>query len=211
MQIVGRTILVTGGASGLGGATSDMIVAEGGHVVILDINEETGKAAAARLGAAARFVRADVSSEGDVQRAVETAVAVFGAVHGAVNAAGIALAERVLGKEGVHPLDRFARVIHTNLIGTFNVIRLAAAAMANNVPTEAGERGVCQQRRVHVQGLELGFTEESDPIQVGTGSAHVVEKRADQAGLADLKVEAERRHLKFRRVVQAVAVPVCGE
>jgi NAD(P)-dependent dehydrogenase (short-subunit alcohol dehydrogenase family) len=119
-----------------------MIVAAGGHVVIVDINESAGASAAARLGASARFVKADVVSEHDVQAAVDAAVRTFGALHGVVNAAGIALAERVLPKEGVHRLESFTKVIQTNLIGTFNVTRLAAAVMASNEPNEAGERGV---------------------------------------------------------------------
>ena len=142
MQIDGRTIIVTGGASGLGGATADMIVAAGGSVVIADINEQTGSAAADRLGRRARFVRTDVTSDTDMQRAVEVAVQECGAVHGLVCAAGIAVAERVLPRDGVQPLAHFARTIGINLIGTFNAIRLAAAAMANNEPTAGGERGV---------------------------------------------------------------------
>jgi NAD(P)-dependent dehydrogenase (short-subunit alcohol dehydrogenase family) len=142
MRLDGRTVLVTGGASGLGGATVDMVVAAGGRAVIVDVKEQAAAERAARHGNQARFVRADVTSEADVQRAVETAVAELGGLHGVVNAAGIAVAERVLPKEGVQPLASFARVIQVNLIGTFNVIRLAAAAMAANTPTDAGERGV---------------------------------------------------------------------
>ena len=135
-------MLVTGGASGLGGATVEMVVQAGGNAVILDVNEATGNALASRLGGRVRFVKTDVTSEADVQRAVDTAVQSFGGVHGAVNAAGIGVAERVLGKEGPQPLANFTRVIHINLIGTFNVIRLAAASMSKNEPNEAGERGV---------------------------------------------------------------------
>ena len=142
MQITDRAIIVSGGASGLGGATVDMIVAAGGYAVIADINEQTGSAAAARLGDRVRFVKTDVTSDADMQRAVETAVQAFGAVHGLVCAAGIAVAERVLPRDGVQPLAHFARTIGINLIGTFNAVRLAAAAMASNQPTAAGERGV---------------------------------------------------------------------
>jgi len=142
MRLEGRTILVTGGASGLGGATVDAIVAAGGRAVIADVNEEAGSAKAARLGDRTRFVRADVTSEADVQRAVDTAVSDLGGLHGVVNAAGIGMAERVLPKDGIQPLANFTRVIQINLIGTFNVIRLAAAAMARNEPTSGGERGV---------------------------------------------------------------------
>jgi NAD(P)-dependent dehydrogenase (short-subunit alcohol dehydrogenase family) len=142
MRLDGRTILVTGGASGLGGASVDAIVAAGGCAVIVDVNEQTGAAKAAQLGERVRFVRADVTSEPDVQRAVDAARRELGGLHGVVNAAGIGVAERVLPKEGVQPLAHFRRVIEINLIGTFNVIRLASAVMAANEPNGAGERGV---------------------------------------------------------------------
>jgi NAD(P)-dependent dehydrogenase (short-subunit alcohol dehydrogenase family) len=142
MRLEGRTILVTGGASGLGGATVDAIVGAGGRAVIVDINEQAGAAKAAQHGDSVRFAKADVTSEADVQRAVDTARQELGGLHGAVNAAGIGVAERVLPKDGVQPLANFTRVIQINLIGTFNVIRLAAAAMAGNTPTAGGERGV---------------------------------------------------------------------
>lgn len=142
MRLKGCTVIVTGGASGLGGATVEMIVREGGRAVIIDVNEQTGQAAAARLGDKVRFVKADVTSDTDVQRAVDTAVQQLGGVHGLVCAAGIGVAERVLPKEGAQPLAHFTRTININLVGTFNAIRLAAAAMATNTPNDAGERGV---------------------------------------------------------------------
>ena len=142
MQLNGRTILVTGGASGLGGATVDMIVAQGGRAVVIDLKDEAGRMKEASQRAVVRFVKGDVTAEADVQRAIDVAVADLGGVHGLVNAAGIPAAERVLPKEGVQPLAHFERVIRVNLIGTFNVIRLAAAAMASNAPAATGERGV---------------------------------------------------------------------
>ena len=142
MQLNGRTVLVTGGASGLGGATVDMIVAAGGRVVIIDLNGETGKKREAAHGRAVRFVKGDVTAETDVQRAIEVAVSELDGLHGVVNAAGVPAAERVLPREGVQPLSHFERVIQINLIGTFNVIRLAAAVMAANQPASSGERGV---------------------------------------------------------------------
>ena len=142
MLLNGRTVLVTGGASGLGGATVDMIVAAGGRAVIIDLKDEAGRAKAAQHGTSARFVNADVTREDHVQAAIELATKEFGRIDGLVNAAGIPAAERVLPREGVHSLDRFSRVIQVNLVGTFNVIRLAAAAMAANTPSENGERGV---------------------------------------------------------------------
>ena len=142
MQLNSRTVVVTGGASGLGGATVEMVVAAGGCAVIVDVNEQAGKAAVARLGDKVRFVKADVTSDADMQRAIDVARKDFGAVHGLVCAAGIGVAERVLPKDGVLPLEKFTRVISVNLVGTFNAVRLAAAAMANNEPTTGGERGV---------------------------------------------------------------------
>ena len=142
MRLEGRTVIVTGGASGLGGATVDMIVAAGGRAVIVDINEQAGAAKAAQHGRCAHFVKADVTSDTEMQRAVDAGVKAFAAIHGLVCAAGIAVAERVLPKEGVQPLAHFTRTITINLIGTFNAIRLAAAAMAGNEPNAAGERGV---------------------------------------------------------------------
>ena len=119
-----------------------MIVAAGGRVIIADVNDAAGRAAAARLGASGRFVKTDVTSDEDVQNAIATGVKEFGGLNGVVNAAGIGPAARVVGRDGPMPLDQFARVIHVNLIGTFNVIRLAVASMQNNQPGAGDERGV---------------------------------------------------------------------
>src|SRR6187431_1893219 len=142
MQITGKTFVITGGASGLGRATAETILAAGGNVVLLDVNAETGQAAEQALGSKAKFALADVSSEEQVKAAVDLAVATFGGLHGAVNAAGIGPAAKVLGRNGPHPLDLFEKTIKVNLVGTFNVIRLAAAVIAQNQPQDSGERGV---------------------------------------------------------------------
>jgi len=142
MRIEGKTFITTGGASGLGRAAAEAILGAGGQVVLLDVNAEVGAATAAALGDRARFVQADVTSDGDVQAAVQTAVSVFGGLHGVVNAAGICPAAKVLGKNGPHALDVFEKTIRVNIGGTFNVIRLAAAVMAANTPEASGERGV---------------------------------------------------------------------
>ena len=142
MDVTKSTVLVTGGASGLGGATVDMVVNAGGRAVILDLNETVGRQKAAQHGERVRFVKADVTSEADVQRAIDVAVRDLGGLHAVVNAAGIAVAERVLPKGGVQPLDHFTRVIQINLVGTFNVTRLAAVVMSANNPNPGGERGV---------------------------------------------------------------------
>ena len=142
MQIDGKTFIVTGGASGLGRAAAEALLAAGGRVVLLDVNEETGHAAEQALGSQARFARADVTSEEQVNAAVDRAAGTFGGLHGVVNAAGIGPAAKVLGRNGPHPLDLFEKTIRVNLVGTFNVIRLAAAAIARNTPEPSGERGV---------------------------------------------------------------------
>lgn len=142
MQISQKTFIVTGGASGLGRAAADAILDAGGRVVLLDINAEAGQSAEKALGANARFAHADVASEEHVNAAVGLAVSTFGALHGVVNAAGIGPAAKVLGRNGPHPLELFERTLRVNLIGTFNVIRLAAAVLAQNTPEASGERGV---------------------------------------------------------------------
>lgn len=142
MQIAGKTFLVTGGGSGLGAATAQLLVDRGGQVLLVDLNTSAGEQRVAELGDRARFVRADVTDEGEVSAAIALALDVFGGLHGAVNCAGIAIAEKILGKRGVHDLGSFTRVIQINLIGTFNVIRLCAEAIAQNEAGESGERGV---------------------------------------------------------------------
>ena len=142
MQIESSTFLVTGGASGLGGASVRQLHAHGGRVVIADLNETAGQALAAELGERVRFVKCDVSSEADGQAAVAAAVQAFGGLQGLVNCAGVATGEKVSGKEGPHRLERFARTVTINLVGSFNMIRLAAAQMAMQAPNAGGERGV---------------------------------------------------------------------
>lgn len=142
MQLEGSTFIITGGASGLGGETARMIVEAGGNVLIADLKEAEGQAHAKDLGARAKFVRTDVTDEESAKAAVAAAIAAFGALHGLVSCAGIVYGEKVVGKEGPHSLAGFARTININLIGTFNVARLAADAMAKNTPNAEGERGV---------------------------------------------------------------------
>ncbi len=140
MQIRNSIFLVTGGASGLGAATARMAAEGGAKVVIADMQQELGEKLAKELGG--RFVRTDVTSEGDGKAAVAAAVKEFGGLQVLVNCAGIAIAERTIGKDAPHDLARFARVVNVNLIGTFNMIRLAADAMAKAGPNASGERGV---------------------------------------------------------------------
>ncbi|MCY1266804.1 putative oxidoreductase [compost metagenome] len=134
--------LITGGASGLGAATATRLVEQGARVVIADMNEELGSRLAESFNGQGAFLRTNVTDEAQVQAAIDLALERFGALHGAVNCAGVAGGERILNKNGVHALSTFNHIISVNLIGTFNVIRLAAAAMNENQPNAAGERGV---------------------------------------------------------------------
>jgi NAD(P)-dependent dehydrogenase (short-subunit alcohol dehydrogenase family) len=142
MNIAGKTALVTGGASGLGYATAKALVTAGGRVVLVDLPDSDGEVVAKELGEQARFVAADVTNEGEVQAAIDDAQSNFDALHVAVNCAGIATPGRVLTRDGEPgDLARFQQVVAINLIGSFNVLRLAAASMARNDPEE-DERGV---------------------------------------------------------------------
>ncbi|WP_020594874.1 3-hydroxyacyl-CoA dehydrogenase [Spirosoma panaciterrae] len=146
MNLTNKTAIVSGGASGLGEATTRMLTANGANVVILDLNDSRGQALADELGAQVRFHRTNVTDEADVQEAINLAIETFGSLHININCAGVAEARKTVGKVdgvyGAHSLAAFQKVISINLIGTFNVIRLAALAMEANQPNEEGERGV---------------------------------------------------------------------
>lgn len=142
MQIKDRVFLITGASSGLGAAVAKMAIDAGGKVVLLDVNAEAGEAQARALGAAARFHRTDVTSDADGKTAIAAALEAFGHIDVLVNCAGVAPGEKVLGRDGAHKLESFARTISINLIGTFNMLRLAAEAMAKNEPGDGRERGV---------------------------------------------------------------------
>jgi len=142
MQIEGNTFFITGAASGLGAGVARVLVAAGGRVLLADVDAAGGETLAAELGPAAEFVRTDVTQEHDVQRAIDAARQSLGPLSGVVQCAGILGAARIVGKQGPHDLSFFRRVIEINLIGTFNVLRLAAAAMSVQQPNAEGERGV---------------------------------------------------------------------
>ena len=142
MQIENKVFIVTGGASGLGAATAEMLVKAGAKVMLVDMNAEAVAAQASKLGTQARSVVADISQSDAAQVAVAATVAEFGAVNGLINCAGIVRGEKILGKNGPHALDTFSQVINVNLIGSFNMLRLAAAAMAETQADAEGERGV---------------------------------------------------------------------
>jgi NAD(P)-dependent dehydrogenase (short-subunit alcohol dehydrogenase family) len=142
MQIQDRGFIITGAGSGLGAATARRLVAGGARVLLVDLNDEVGAALAAELGDNARFARADVSDAASGEAALAEFRNAFGPLHGLINCAGVAPAEKVLGREGPHKLESFARTVQINLIGTFNMLRLAAAAIAESAPGADGERGV---------------------------------------------------------------------
>jgi NAD(P)-dependent dehydrogenase (short-subunit alcohol dehydrogenase family) len=142
LKIENSAFFVTGGGSGLGAATARSFAENGAKVLLADVDEEAGEATVSELGDVAKFVRTDVTDEGSVQAALDTAVETFGSLNGVVNCAGIGPAAKVVGKKGVHDLGLFEKTVGINLIGTFNVIRLAAAKLSENDPNEEGERGV---------------------------------------------------------------------
>jgi NAD(P)-dependent dehydrogenase (short-subunit alcohol dehydrogenase family) len=142
MQIADHVFLITGAASGLGAATARLIAGQGGRVAIADLNREAGEALARGLAPAAAFAFTDVTSETDGYAAVELALSTWGHLHALVNCAGIAPAAKILGRDGPHPLEAFSRAISINLVGTFNMLRLTAEAIAKEQPGEDGERGV---------------------------------------------------------------------
>jgi NAD(P)-dependent dehydrogenase (short-subunit alcohol dehydrogenase family) len=142
LKIEGRTFFITGGGSGLGAATAKTLAEAGANVVLADVNEEAGNSTASEVGGRAKFVPTDVTDEASVGEALDAAVEAFGAPDGVVNCAGVGPAAKVVGKKGVHDLRLFTKTVGINLIGTFNVIRLAAVKMAENEPGEDGERGV---------------------------------------------------------------------
>ncbi|WP_349972025.1 3-hydroxyacyl-CoA dehydrogenase [Pseudomonas caspiana] len=142
MDIRDKVFLVSGGASGLGAATAQMLVNAGARVVLADLNAEALATQTDKMGAHVRAVVTDVSQEASAQAAVQACIEAFGALHGLVNCAGIVGAQKILGKEGPHDLSGFRRVIDVNLIGTFNLLRLASEAMSRDTADEGGERGV---------------------------------------------------------------------
>ena len=139
MEIANKVFIVTGGASGLGAGTARMLAQAGARVVLADVQDEAGQALAAELGQ--RYVHCDVTQEADAQAVVAAALE-LGTLFGLVNCAGVAPAAKTVGKNGAHALDLFQKVIGINLVGTFNMIRLAAEAMSKNTPDATGERGV---------------------------------------------------------------------
>jgi NAD(P)-dependent dehydrogenase (short-subunit alcohol dehydrogenase family) len=190
MQIKDNTFLVTGGASGLGEACARQLVAAGGRVVIADMNDNAGRALVSELGAAARFVHTDVTNPSDAQTAIDVAKREFGSLHGLVQCAGILGAARILGRESPHDLALFERVVRVNLIGTFNMLRLAAAAMSTNAPNGDGEQGVIIN---------------TSSVAAFEGQIGQAAYAASKGGVASLTLPAARELARFGIRVMAIA------
>jgi len=190
MDLRGNTFLITGGASGLGGACVRRFDEAGANVIVCDIDRDKSEHAAAALGDRARAVAADVTEPAEVQAAIDVAQRSFGALHGIVHCAGVLHAERVVSREGPHNLDAFRRTIEVNLIGTFNVLRLAAAAMAINHPNRDGERGV------------IVTTASVAAFEGQIGQAAYA---ASKAGVAGLTLPVARELAKFGIRVDSIA------
>lgn len=195
MQIADHAFLVTGGSSGLGRGCVLHLTSLGAKVVIADVNQAAGEALAAQLGGNARFALTDVTDTAQVQAAVDLAKREFGELRGLINCAGILHAARVVGREGPYDLAAFTRVININLIGTFNCIRLAAAAMTANTPNEEGERGVI----VNTASVA------ADDGQIGQAAYS-----ASKAGVAGMTLPIARELAKFGIRIVSIAPGVFG-
>ncbi len=190
MQIRGSTFIVTGGGSGLGAACVRRLVGAGGQVVIADLNVEAGEQLAAELSNSARFVHTDVTDSAQAQRAIDVSINEFGALHGLIQCAGILAAARIVGKQGPHDLAAFERVTRVNLIGTFNMLRLAAAAMSQNRPNDEGERGIVIN---------------TSSVAALDGQIGQAAYAASKGGVASLTLPAARELAKFGIRVMAIA------
>jgi NAD(P)-dependent dehydrogenase (short-subunit alcohol dehydrogenase family) len=190
MQIKDHTFLVTGGASGLGAACARCFALAGGRVIVADLNDNAGQAITAELGPTARFVHCDVTSESEALAALELAQQEFGTLHGLVQCAGILGAARIVGKQGAHDLAIFDRIIRVNLVGTFNMLRLAAAAMSTNAPNENGERGIIVN---------------TSSVAAFEGQIGQAAYAASKGGIASLTLPAARELARFGIRVMTIA------
>jgi len=196
MQIAQKTFLITGGASGLGEAAARYLVAKGAQVILADLNEEAGETLAAELGASAAFTRCDITSAEQVQAAVDLAKERFGGLSGAINCAGIVVVQKLLDRD-LNPadLDAFARGVNINLVGSFNVARLAAAAMASSDPMEDGERGVIIN---------------TASIAAFDGQVGQASYASSKAGVVGMALPLARELSRYGIRVMTIAPGVCG-
>lgn len=195
MDIDGRVFLVTGAGSGLGAATARMFVRNGGRVVLLDVNAEAGVEVVEELGEAALFQRADVTSDADGQAAVAAAFAAFGRLDGLVNCAGVAPGEKIVGRVGPHRLESFSRTIAINIVGTFNMLRLAADAIAGHDASDGEERGVIVN---------------TASIAAFDGQIGQAAYAASKGGVASLTLPAARELARFGIRVVTIAPGIFG-
>jgi NAD(P)-dependent dehydrogenase (short-subunit alcohol dehydrogenase family) len=195
MKIDKRTFVITGGGSGLGAACARRLADRGAKIVIADVQKEAGQGLAAEFGDHGWFVETDVTSRQSAERCVETAVREFGAIHGLINCAGIALAERVVGKTGPHRLESFSRVIGVNLIGTFNMISVAAAAMSQNAALPAGDS----------TSGERGVIVNTASVAAFDGQIGQAAYAASKAGVAGLTLPVARELARFGIRVMTIA------
>ncbi|HEY2760543.1 MAG TPA: SDR family NAD(P)-dependent oxidoreductase [Pirellulales bacterium] len=190
MHIKDNIFLITGGASGLGEACARRLAAVGGKIVIADLNEAAGQKLASELGAVSRFVCADVTNPSDGQAAIDFAKHEFGSLNGLMQCAGILGAARIVGKDGPHDLGAFERIVRVNLIGTFNMLRLAGAAMSTNTPGGDGDRGVIIN---------------TSSIAAFEGQIGQAAYAASKGGVASLTLPAARELARFGIRVMAIA------
>jgi NAD(P)-dependent dehydrogenase (short-subunit alcohol dehydrogenase family) len=190
MQLTDGSFLITGGASGLGAACARRFAVQGACVVVADLDIAAGEKLVAELGANVRFVRTDVMSADDAKAAIETATREFGAIHVLVQCAGILGASRIVGKNGPHDLALFERVVRINLVGTFNMLRLAAEAMSGNDPNAEGERGVIIN---------------TSSVAAFDGQLGQAAYSASKGGVASLTLPAARELARFGVRVVAIA------
>ncbi|RKD71103.1 NAD(P)-dependent dehydrogenase (short-subunit alcohol dehydrogenase family) [Sinobaca qinghaiensis] len=190
MDIKGHVFMVTGGATGLGRGAAKVLVEHGAKVAIIDTNSKKGKQLAEELGENALFLKTDVTSEKDSLESLEKTADYFGGFHGLVNAAGIGVAEKILNKKSVHSLDHFKKVIEVNLVGTFNMMRLAADKLRYNEPNEDKERGVIINT-ASIAGLE--------------GRVGQVAYSASKSGVAGMTLPAAREMARYGVRVMTIA------
>ncbi len=195
MQIKDRVFLITGGGSGLGAAVGQMVVEAGGKAVLLDVNAEAGAAQAEALGPNALFCKTDVTSDADGRAAVAAAQEAFGRIDGLVNCAGVAPGEKIVGREGPHALDSFARAISINLIGTFNMLRLAADAIS---------------RQARAEGEDGGVIVNTASIAAFDGQIGQAAYAASKGGVASLTLPAARELARFGIRVVTIAPGIFG-
>lgn len=195
MQIKDRVFLITGGGSGLGAAVGQMVVEAGGKAVLLDVNAEAGAAQAKALGPNALFCKTDVTSDADGRAAVAAAQEAFGRIDGLVNCAGVAPGEKIVGREGPHALDSFARAISINLIGTFNMLRLAADAIS---------------KQARAEGEDGGVIVNTASIAAFDGQIGQAAYAASKGGVASLTLPAARELSRFGIRVVTIAPGIFG-